>query len=103
MPNLVGIPPVVWAPNPNKQTDRQTDRQASFIYIDNFPGNSYQVQLGPFLLGNLVGVGRRCGDAGHPLEVALGPVRAAVGPVGAADSVGHRAAAVPGINIVGEG
>ena len=24
MPNLVGIPPVVWAPNPNKQTDKQT-------------------------------------------------------------------------------
>ena len=31
MPNLVGILPVVWAPNPNKQTDRQTDRP--FIYI----------------------------------------------------------------------
>ena len=31
MPNLVGILLVVWAPNPNKQTD--SDRQASFIYI----------------------------------------------------------------------
>ena len=30
MPNLVGIHLVVWAPNPNKQTDRQ----ASFICID---------------------------------------------------------------------
>ncbi len=28
MPNLIEIHPVVWAPNPNKQTDRQ----ASFIY-----------------------------------------------------------------------
>ncbi len=27
------IHPVVWPPNPNKQTDRQTDRQASYIYI----------------------------------------------------------------------
>ncbi len=34
MPNLVKIVPVVWAPNPNKQTDRQTDRHLSFIYID---------------------------------------------------------------------
>ncbi len=34
MPNLVGIHPVVLAPNPNKQTNKQTDRQASFIYID---------------------------------------------------------------------
>ena len=33
MPSLVDIHPVVWAPNPNKQTDRQTDRQASFIYM----------------------------------------------------------------------
>ena len=26
MPNLVEFPPVVWAPNPNKQTNRQIDR-----------------------------------------------------------------------------
>ncbi len=34
MPNLVGILPVVWAPIPNKQTNKQTDRHLSFIYID---------------------------------------------------------------------
>ena len=33
MPNLVGILSVVWAPNPNKQTNKQTDRHLSFIYI----------------------------------------------------------------------
>ncbi len=32
MPNLAEIHPVVWAPNPNKQTNKQTDRQASYIY-----------------------------------------------------------------------
>ena len=32
MANLVEIVPVVWAPNPNKQTDRLTDRRVSFIY-----------------------------------------------------------------------
>ncbi len=33
MPNLAEIHPVVWAPYPNKQTDRQTDRHLSFIDI----------------------------------------------------------------------
>ncbi len=32
MPNLVGIPPGVWAPNPNKQTSKQTDRHLSSLY-----------------------------------------------------------------------
>ena len=33
MPNLAEIHPVVRAPNPNKQTNKQqTDRQASYIY-----------------------------------------------------------------------
>ncbi len=31
MPNLVEIHPVIWAPNLNKQTNKQT---ASYIYID---------------------------------------------------------------------
>ncbi len=39
MPNLVEINPVVWAPNPNKQTDRQTGlfymyRLRKMLYID---------------------------------------------------------------------
>ncbi len=32
MPNLVEIHKVVWPPNPNKQTNKQTDRHLSFIY-----------------------------------------------------------------------
>ncbi len=36
MPNLVGIHPVVWAPNPNKQTNRQTERQTPLFYMYRF-------------------------------------------------------------------
>ncbi len=39
MPNLVGIHPAVWAPNLNKHTDKQTDRQTSFIHIDTGGGH----------------------------------------------------------------
>ncbi len=34
MPNLVWIHPVLWTPNPNKQTDRQTDRHTSLLKSD---------------------------------------------------------------------
>ncbi len=33
MPNLAEIHPVVWAPNPIKQTDRQTDTSLLYAYI----------------------------------------------------------------------
>ena len=36
MPNLVEIPPVVWAPNSNKQTNKQTNRQTGLFYIYRF-------------------------------------------------------------------